>query len=204
MNGQQGDNRGQLSRLTSMTVPVVRRFCRFRGWTVSLLVVSFISFADGITESDMATLEATRDVYHQHCGMCHGMDGVPNLGEVPNFAAGERMDRSDADLLATMQAGIGLMPSWEGVIDLDTRQHLITYVRGIPGDVVFRRECYDCHSESIPPLRDVNPADSATSSDGSEVRQICSGTDVESRLSSVDVERIVVFMNTSQGFTAQP
>ena len=38
-------------------------------------------------------------IYDAYCGTCHGFNGAPLLPNTPNFAEGERMEKSDSELL---------------------------------------------------------------------------------------------------------
>ena len=51
-------------------------------------------------------------VYGMFCSGCHGWRGIAAYGEAPSFALGERMEKSDVELLRTIQEGHGHMPSW--------------------------------------------------------------------------------------------
>lgn len=59
---------------------------------------------------------AGKIVYQTNCSNCHGADGIAVLPGAPNFAKGERMEKPDAQLMATMASGLNIMPAWKGVI----------------------------------------------------------------------------------------
>ena len=158
--------------------------------------------ADAVSEQDMAALEETRGTFREYCTMCHGADGVPMLPDVPNFATGERMEKSDAELLAVMKTGSGVMPPWEDVIDDDVQQNLVTYARGIAGDVIFQRQCADCHSASVPPLSGSIPTGAALSEFAGSLA-ICSGDDVEAHLSRGEIRKVIAFLEATTGLATE-
>jgi len=52
-------------------------------------------------------------LYTMFCAGCHGFVGISYYVNSPSFALGERMHKSDAELMRSIQKGIGQMPSWE-------------------------------------------------------------------------------------------
>jgi mono/diheme cytochrome c family protein len=68
-------------------------------------------------------------LYEENCAFCHGYDGFPILPGAPNFAAGERLEKCDAALLATMKTGLNDMPPWEDVLSLHEQSQLLDFVR---------------------------------------------------------------------------
>ena len=74
--------------------------------------------------------DSGRDIYESHCGACHGLEGKPILPNVPNFAEGERMNKSDTELLSAILLGKGfLMPSWEGVLTEQDCKIVLQFIR---------------------------------------------------------------------------
>ncbi len=66
--------------------------------------------------------------YVTFCAGCHGMNGLAAYGGSPSFALGERMEKSDEELLRTIMSGHGIMPSW---IDKFPRERLSQTLRFI-------------------------------------------------------------------------
>ena len=103
-----------------------------------------------ISEQDMQRHEAVRETFDENCAACHGYDGVPMLPGTPNFIAGERLERSDDELLTTIAQGKDLMPPWEGELTVEQRKQLLNYIRGFAGELVFQSKCSSCHEDSVP------------------------------------------------------
>lgn len=69
-------------------------------------------------------------IYDAYCGTCHGFNGAPLLPNTPNFAEGERMEKSDSELLDSIQAGKGrVMPAWLGVLSDEECEAVLQYIR---------------------------------------------------------------------------
>ena len=79
-------------------------------------------------DTDLATQSTA--TYEEHCGACHGYDGVPMLPGAPSFAAGERLEKADAELLKSIAEGKGeIMPPWSEVLSEEQRIEVLRYVR---------------------------------------------------------------------------
>ena len=74
-----------------------------------------------------------REVFKQYCAVCHGADGKPVLIGAPSFSRGERLQRTDLDLLESVRAGKNAMPAFKGILTnqqiLDVIAHLRTLSR---------------------------------------------------------------------------
>ena len=103
-----------------------------------------------ISVQDMQRHEAIRETFDDNCAACHGYDGVPMLPGTPNFVAGERLERSDEELLTTIAQGKDLMPPWEDEFTVEQRKQLLNYIRGFAGELVFQSKCSNCHEDSVP------------------------------------------------------
>lgn len=73
------------------------------------------------------------EIFRQYCAGCHGTDGKAVLVGAPNFARGERLQRTDLDLLESVRAGKNAMPAFKGILTnqqiLDVIAHLRTLSR---------------------------------------------------------------------------
>jgi len=98
---------------------------------VGLLVIASAPHVKADEDAD-----AGKQIFEMYCAACHGFDGVPLLPEMPNFAKGERMEKSDADLLKTIQEGKAgtVMPSWTGVLTVEQREEALAFIREISAD----------------------------------------------------------------------
>ncbi len=70
-----------------------------------------------------------RNVYLGACAGCHGFDGYGVYSKVPSFAAGEGLDYSDDDLVASIMRGRGSMPAWAGRLPEDAARQVVGYLR---------------------------------------------------------------------------
>lgn len=52
------------------------------------------------------------EVFGTFCAGCHGRLGLAAHPDAPNFALGERLEKSDLELLTTVRKGHGEMPEW--------------------------------------------------------------------------------------------
>ncbi len=71
------------------------------------------------------------ELFETNCAVCHGMDGSPNLPNAPRFSQGERMEKTDAQLLTSLSEGLNVMPPWKGVLNDQEMRELLTYVRSL-------------------------------------------------------------------------
>ena len=75
---------------------------------------------------------AGRAIYDSYCGACHGFDGLPLLPNTPNFAAGERMEKPDSELLDSIRVGKGtVMPPWVGILNDEECEQVLKFIRSI-------------------------------------------------------------------------
>jgi cytochrome c6 len=72
-----------------------------------------------------------RQYYENHCSVCHGLNGSPQVIGVPNFKMGEGLMKSDQQLLAVIKSGKMVMPGFNGVLSdgeiLDIIAHIRTF-----------------------------------------------------------------------------
>lgn len=69
-------------------------------------------------------------LYQIHCSTCHGNDGRPVMPTAPDFSRPTALLKPDLALLATIRAGRGAMPAYQGQLRdreiLDIVAHLRT------------------------------------------------------------------------------
>jgi len=68
-------------------------------------------------------------IYLTFCAGCHGFSGMRFFPYAPSFAMGERMTKSNAELMNTVLRGKGLMPSWEDKLALSDLEDAVGYLR---------------------------------------------------------------------------
>lgn len=69
------------------------------------------------------------DTYLTFCGGCHGFEGEPVYIYAPSFYYGDRMQKSDAELLQSVLNGTKGMPHWEGKLPVEDLRNAIDYLR---------------------------------------------------------------------------
>jgi cytochrome c6 len=69
-------------------------------------------------------------LYQQHCTSCHGSSGRPVLPTAPDFTSVDALLKPDMALVASIRAGRGAMPAYQGQLRdrdiLDIVAHLRT------------------------------------------------------------------------------
>lgn len=70
-----------------------------------------------------------RQLYQRHCQACHGSHGQPNMPGAPDFSRGERLLRSDEQVVAAIRRGQGMMPAFEGRFTADEFFDLVAFLR---------------------------------------------------------------------------
>lgn len=86
-----------------------------------------------VASATAADLQRGGDLYRQHCQSCHGGDGRPVLPNAPDLTRPTALLKPDLTLLATIRAGRGAMPAYQGALRdreiLDIVAHLRTFIR---------------------------------------------------------------------------
>jgi len=81
---------------------------------------------DRIAPHDTGRGESTYVIF---CAGCHGLNGVAAFVGSPSFALGDRLQKSDAVLLASIRNGIGLMPDWGNKFSEERLLDVLVFVR---------------------------------------------------------------------------
>lgn len=68
-------------------------------------------------------------VFLTYCAGCHGFDGFAAYRSAPSFSMGDRLQKSDAELLQSVLRGKGAMPSWEDKLPIVMLTSAIQYLR---------------------------------------------------------------------------
>lgn len=68
-------------------------------------------------------------IYKDKCVVCHGADGNATLPGAPSFAKGERLDKKDTDLTASITNGIAAMPGFGGQLSAKQIEQVISHLR---------------------------------------------------------------------------
>lgn len=87
---------------------------------------------DDTNAQDDDTVALGREIFEEFCGACHGYDGVALLPGAPSFSNGERLEKTDAELLKSIKEGKGdIMPGWQDILSDDECESLLHFVRSM-------------------------------------------------------------------------
>jgi len=73
--------------------------------------------------------QSGESVYLGFCAGCHGFDGLSAYPEAPSFANGDRLEKSDQVLLASILHGNGEMPAWGNTLSTVAAGKVLSYLR---------------------------------------------------------------------------
>jgi len=73
--------------------------------------------------------ELGEKVYQTFCHGCHGINGIASYNAAPSFAKGERLNKDDSQLLASIKDGNGLMPAWGNTLSESLSENVLLYLR---------------------------------------------------------------------------
>lgn len=79
--------------------------------------------------ADPSNAEEEAQAFGTFCAGCHGRLGLAAHPAAPDFARGERLDRPDAYLLATIRDGHEEMPEWSDKLPPEVRAAALRYAR---------------------------------------------------------------------------
>ena len=101
------------------------------GNRVKLLgMVLCISYqANVLAEDETAQAITGSEVFLKYCAGCHGFDGFAVYEQAPSFSMGERLHKSDEELLRSVLAGKHAMPYWQDKLSNDMFRSAIAYLR---------------------------------------------------------------------------
>ncbi len=90
-----------------------------------------LALAETVREAATASQSARpgEPIYVMFCAGCHGFNGIAEYEHSPSFALGERLDKSDAELLRSIERGIGEMPRWGDKLPRDDLAAVVTFLR---------------------------------------------------------------------------
>lgn len=70
-----------------------------------------------------------KSVFVNYCAPCHGLDGNAAYPAAPSFAKGERLYKSDTELLNSIIHGKGVMPAWGEALSAQLAADALAYIR---------------------------------------------------------------------------
>jgi mono/diheme cytochrome c family protein len=86
--------------------------------------------ADVVPVSELsAGLELGQKVFLTYCAGCHGFNGLAFYPPAPSFAMGDRLAKSDVELMNSILRGKGVMPSWESKLPRFWLEQALAYLR---------------------------------------------------------------------------
>ncbi len=181
------------------------------GAVLSVLFVSTICQGRVLaSESDESALnldevEVVREVYQANCASCHGFDGIPMIPGVPNFVKGERMEKNDEELLASIREGKDSgsggvpMPPWQGILSETEMRSALNYVRVVGGDNLFLENCASCHYATVPAPEDTVPKTAEALNNHQGPFNLCEGTDTDNMMERQDIVSVIRFLQGMLG-----
>ena len=99
-------------------------------WVKLLGMVLCISYqANVLAEDETAQAITGSEVFLKYCAGCHGFDGFAVYEQAPSFSMGERLHKSDEELIRSVLAGKHAMPYWENKLSNDMFRSAIAYLR---------------------------------------------------------------------------
>ena len=94
----------------------------------SLWLIITLQTANIVQASD---LNLGREIYQQHCAMCHGVNGTASMAGAPDFKRGQGLMQSDRALLKRIQVGDKACPAYRGILTDQQIFDVIAYVRAL-------------------------------------------------------------------------
>ena len=82
-----------------------------------------------VLRTDGGSTDEGKDVFLTFCGGCHGFNGFAFFPIAPSFAMGERIKKSDSELLNSILKGKNSMPSWEDKLSRSSLKNALKYLR---------------------------------------------------------------------------
>ena len=79
--------------------------------------------------SKLSGIALGRNVFLTYCSGCHGFDGLAFYPPAPSFSMGDRLHKSDAELMQNILQGRGAMPSWESKLPRHWLEQALAYIR---------------------------------------------------------------------------
>ena len=93
---------------------------------VCLFFLSF--FSAGFTMASGNVFDG-RQTYQQYCIGCHGPSGEGMMPGMPNFSRGDRLFRTDRELVDAVKDGNGVMPAFYGILEEKQIEDVVAFLR---------------------------------------------------------------------------
>lgn len=72
------------------------------------------------------------ELYQRHCAQCHGVRGKPVLPAAPDLSRPTALLKPDLALLASVRAGRGAMPAFQGMLRDRDILDIVAHLRTLP------------------------------------------------------------------------
>jgi|TARA_B100002003_G_scaffold139395_1_gene129004 cytochrome c oxidase cbb3-type subunit 3 len=96
---------------------------------IKVLVCGFALLVTGMGPGSAYAEGSGQDLYESNCAACHGDDGTALLPGTPHFSRGERLEKTDAELMVSIVAGLKIMPPWAGIMSDKEIKDSLAYLR---------------------------------------------------------------------------
>lgn len=94
----------------------------------SILLIITLQITNTVQAADV---NLGRNIYQQHCAMCHGVNGTASMAGAPDFKRGEGLMQSDHTLLKRIQVGKNACPAYRGILTEQQIFDVIAFVRAL-------------------------------------------------------------------------
>jgi len=96
---------------------------------IKVLVCGFALLVTGMGPGSAYAEGSGQDLYESNCAACHGDDGTALLPGTPHFSRGERLEKTDAELMVSIVEGLEIMPPWAGIMTEKEMEETLAYLR---------------------------------------------------------------------------
>jgi len=102
-----------------------------------LAPVSLTNLIDASCDETYVEPTPGSQIFGTFCAGCHGAVGLAEYRPAPSFALGERMEKSDRELLTSIEWGHQRMPEWSEKIPREWIAQALGHVRGLSTELRF-------------------------------------------------------------------
>jgi cytochrome c6 len=98
-------------------------------WRATWRLLCVAAFAMVCAAASAASPDRGQDLYAKHCAHCHGATGRAVFPGTPDFKRTPVLLRPDAQLIASIRRGKGVMPAYDGLLRERELLDLVAYLR---------------------------------------------------------------------------
>ncbi len=96
---------------------------------IKVLECGFALLVTGMGPGSAYADDSGKELYESNCAGCHGDNGTALLTGTPHFSRGERLEKTDAELIVSIVTGLNIMPGWAGIMSEKEIKDSLTYLR---------------------------------------------------------------------------